>query len=128
MYNQKMTGHTNLVTKKIRRNSKWLKTTIHQKTVITSQTRTHRTEMHPETHRIRILTARIQRTGMHRIKMRIRMHMIKMQKIRMLTIMEMKTAIIKICDVCKTGRVETRPVLLYGRVKKVDKGGLLSVR
>ena len=57
MYKEKMSGHTNLVPKMIRRDTKkWLKITIHQKTVTTLQTRTCPTKMHPETHPIRMHT------------------------------------------------------------------------
>ena len=113
MHNQKMTGHTNLVAKKIRRNSKWLKITTHQKTVITKQTRTHRTEMHPETHPTKMHTERTHTIKMHMTKMhptRIHLtktHMIKMRKTRILTIMEMRTAAI---SENRAGRAKARPV------------------
>lgn len=86
-----MTGHTNLVAKIIRRNSKWLKITTHQKTVITHQTRTHQTKMHPETHQIRIHMEKMHTIRMHRTKT----HMIKMRKTRILIITEMKTVSIR---------------------------------
>ena len=95
-----MTGHTNLVAKKIRRNSKWLKITTHQKTVITHQTRTHQTKMHPETHQIRIHMEKMHTIRMHRTKT----HM--------------------------TGRANARPVLgfTYDIAKHIDKNYYLSVR
>ena len=82
-----MTGHTNFVAKIIRRNSKWLKITTHQKTVITHQTRTHQTKMNPETHHME----KMHKIILHRTKT----HMIKMRKTRILIITEMKTVSIR---------------------------------
>lgn len=97
MYKEKMPGHTNLVTKKSRRNTKkWLKITIHQKTVTTLPTRIFPIKMHQEMYQIRMHTERTVQTRMHTEKTaQIKMQITKMQWIKMHMIMEMKATSIK---------------------------------
>lgn len=97
MYKEKMSGHTNLVTKKIRRNTKkWLKITIHQKTVTTLPTKIFPIKMHQEMHQIRMRMARTVQIRTHTERTaRIKMQTTEMQWIKMHMIMEMRATSIK---------------------------------
>ena len=79
---------------------KWLKITIHQKTVTTLPTKIFPTKMHREMHQIRMhmeRTVRI-RTHTERIE-QIKMQTTEMQWIKMHMIMEMKATSIKMAEV-----------------------------